>query len=177
MRRRRQTARALGVLGHGFTALRVVISPLVYVWIVAGESTLAAAAVACAMASDLIDGALVRRFGRPTRAGAWFDIHADLLLILCAFAGFAAAGILSGWLLAPISASFAVFVATATLRARLYDPIGRCIGGILMAAALAVCLATDALVQQAIGATAALACLLTIVARLASVLPGRQGQP
>jgi phosphatidylglycerophosphate synthase len=128
---------------------------------------LAAAAVAAAMLTDLVDGPLIRRFGRPSKAGAWLDVWADFLVIMSVFAGMATAGIFSFWPLVPIGASFVVFIATTGLGPTMYDPVGRYIGGILMVAALGVLLSEDFVVQQSIVSTLTIACLTTIVARLA----------
>jgi phosphatidylglycerophosphate synthase len=157
----------LARLGHALTASRVAVAPAIGWWIVDGRLGLASAALLAAMASDLLDGPLVRRFGRPTRIGAWFDIGADLLLVSAAFAGLAIAGVLAWWPLWAIGASFAVFAATA--RRRLYDPLGRSIGGVLMVAALAVLVTPDFAAQQVLGAAASIACAMTMGARLASV--------
>jgi len=157
----------LGWFGHALTLARVVVSPWILLWIIEGRFGLAAAALLAAMASDLLDGPLVRRFGRPTRAGAWFDIGADLGLVVCAFAGFAMAGVLGWWPLVWIGASFAVFVATS--RRRLYDPVGRSIGALLMIAAMGVLLVPDFAAQQALGVAASIACAMTMGARLVSV--------
>ena len=157
-----------GWLGHGLTAARLVASAWIFEWIVDGRFLLAAGAMLFAMASDLLDGPLVRRFGRPGTAGAWFDIGADLAVVAGAFAGFGAAGVLPWWPLWAIAASFAVFVATA--RRRLYDPFGRSIGGVLMLAATGVLLGADWLVQLALGWTAVGACVLTMLVRLAGAM-------
>jgi hypothetical protein len=60
------------------------------------------------------------------RGGALFDVWADFLVM-------AAAGIFSFCPLAPIGASFAVFIATSGMRPTMYDPVGQYIGGIVMA--------------------------------------------
>lgn len=158
----------LGWLGHGLTAARLVASAWIFQWIVDGRFLLAAGAMLLAMASDLLDGPLVRRFGRPSTAGAWFDIGADLALVVGAFAGFGAAGVLPWWPLWAIGFSFAAFAATA--RRRLYDPFGRSIGGVLMLAATGVLLGSDLLVQLALGWAAVSACALTMLVRLASAM-------
>jgi phosphatidylglycerophosphate synthase len=164
------------LLGHLLTVSRLASSPLIFGWIVEGRAELAAGAAAIAMLTDWVDGPLVRRFGCPSRAGAWFDVWADLLVIVAAFAGFAAAGILSFWPLILIGASFLVFVATSGVRPTMYDPVGRYIGGILMAAALVVLLAQDFVIQRSVEWTVVIACLATMAARLAHVLPAqRQG--
>jgi len=98
-------------------------------------------------------------------------VWADFLVIVAAFAGFAAVGILSFWPLLPIGASFALFIATSGLGPTMYDPVGRYIGGILMLGALGVLLAQDIMMQQAIELTVVIACLMTIVVRLTCTLP------
>lgn len=153
--------------GQLLTASRLAASPWISQWIADGRFSLASFALALAMATDLLDGPLVRRFGQPTRAGAWFDSCTDLALVAGAFAGCAVAGVLPWWPLWAIGASFAVFAATT--RSRFHDPLGRCIGGVLMVAALGVLLAPDLTAQLALGTMAGIACGLTIVARLASV--------
>jgi phosphatidylglycerophosphate synthase len=160
----------LGSLGHLLTAARLASAPFILDWIVGGRAELAAAAVGIAMLTDCVDGPLVRRFGRPSRASAWFDVWADFLVIAPAFIGFALAGILSSWPLVWIGGSFAVFIATSGLGASIYDPLGRYIGGMLMAAALGVLLAQDFAVQQSIELTVTVACLTTMAARLAYVV-------
>ena len=161
----------LGSLAHLLTGARLVSAPFIFAWIVEGSIELAAAAVGAAMLTDLVDGPLIRRFGRPSKAGAWFDVWADFLVIVAAFAGFAAVGILSFWPLLPIGASFALFIATSGLGPTMYDPVGRYIGGILMLGALGVLLAQDIMMQQAIELTVVIACLMTIVVRLTCTLP------
>lgn len=164
---------AAAALGHLLTAGRVTVSPWIFLWIVDGQHAAAAPALALAMLSDLLDGPLVRRFGVPTRAGAWFDICADLALVTSAFAGFALAGMLPVWPLWGIGASFIAFAATA--RRQLYDPLGRSIGGLLMAAALGVLLKPDFAIQLALGWMVCIACGLTIVARLLAVARAPSG--
>jgi CDP-diacylglycerol--glycerol-3-phosphate 3-phosphatidyltransferase/cardiolipin synthase len=161
----------LGSLAHLLTGVRLGSAPFIYAWIVEGSIELAAAAIGAAMLTDLVDGPLIRRFGRPSKAGAWFDVWADFLVIVSAFAGFAAVGILSFWPLVPIGASYALFIATAGLGPAMYDPIGRYIGGILMLGALGVLLAHDIVMQQAVALTVVIACLMTMVVRITYALP------
>lgn len=160
----------LGALGHLLTVVRLGSAPFVLGWIVEGRFELAAAATAIAMLTDCLDGTLVRRFGRPSQAGAWFDVWADFLVIASAFFGFAVAGILSFWPLLWIGGSFIVFIATSGLGPSIYDPLGRYIGGILMVAVFTVLLAPDFIIQQSIERTVTIACLATMAARLVYLL-------
>lgn len=115
----------LGSLGHLLTGARLGSSLFIFAWIVEGRIELAAAAVGAAMLTDVADGPLIRRFGRPSNAGAWFDAWADFLVIVSVFAGMATAGIFSFWPLVPIGGSFLVFTATSGLAMKMYDPFGR----------------------------------------------------
>jgi phosphatidylglycerophosphate synthase len=163
--------RALAFLAQVLTGSRAASAPLIFFWIGRGDFGPAAVAVAAALLSDCADGPLVRRFGVPTAAGAWFDVWADLLVILAAFGGLAAAGVAPAWPLLPICLSFALFVATARRRPVLHDPIGRYIGGILMVLALVLLTYEDLVVQEAMLWTAAIACSITMLGRVAYVLP------
>lgn len=159
-----------GSLGHALTGVRLATSPFIFLWVVEGRMELAAAALAAAMLTDVADGPLVRRFGRPSRVGALFDVSADFLVIVSAFAAMAIAGVLPSWPLLPIVASFAVFIGTLGLCPTMYDPVGRYIGGILMTGALAVLLAQETILQLAIASAMTIACITTIGVRLAHVL-------
>lgn len=159
----------LTLLPHALTALRLASAPLLVVAILWGWRPAAAGLMAFAMATDAADGPLARHFGRPSRAGAWFDVGADLAVILAVFGALAAAGTLSPWLLGPIVLSFLVFAATARRRVVMYDPVGRYIGGILMVLGFLALLVEDTVALGAIGWTAAAATGITIVIRLIAV--------
>lgn len=165
---------AIGTLAQALTGTRAASAPLIFAWIAGGNTGLAGLGVAAAMLTDYIDGPLVRRFGTPSTAGAWFDVWADFLVVVAAFGGLAWADMLPAWPLLPICISFALFVATSRRRPTIYDPVGRYIGGILMAAALTLLVVQDFLVQDTVVFTSAIACAITVAGRLAFVLP-RQG--
>jgi phosphatidylglycerophosphate synthase len=163
--------RALALLAQALTGLRAASAPPIFLWIGSGDLDLAAMAVAAALLSDCADGPLVRRFGTPSAAGAWFDAWADFLVIVAAFGGLAAAGMVPAWPLLPICLSFALFVATTRKRPVLYDPVGRYIGGILMVLALVLLTLPEFLVQETVLWTSAIACSITMLGRVAYVLP------
>jgi phosphatidylglycerophosphate synthase len=162
---------ALALLAQGLTGARAASAPLIFLWIGHGDLGLAAIGVAAALLSDCADGPLVRRFGTPSAAGAWFDAWADFLVIVAAFGGLAAAGMVPSWPLLPICLSFALFVATSHKRPVLHDPVGRYIGGILMVLALVLLTLPDLLVQETVLWTSAIACMITMLGRVAHVLP------
>jgi|GEM_PF-1005861 phosphatidylglycerophosphate synthase len=178
MNRRRVAAghAALGLLPHLLTGSRLLSAPLIVYWIGAGATRFAAAGLLAAMLTDFLDGPLIRRFGTPSRAGAYFDVWADFAVIAAAFGGLASAGMVAAWPLFPIGLSFALFLATAGKRPTIYDPVGRSIGGILMASSLVLLTVEDFLVQEAVLWTSSVACGITMVGRVAYLLPPR-GSP
>lgn len=167
---RHATAGVLALLPQLLTGTRLLSAPLLW-WLVTNFALGAAlACLALAMISDAVDGALVRRFGVPSRTGAYFDATADLAVILAAFSAFAWIGIYPFWLVGLIGLAFLAFVLTSRLTPSIYDPVGRYIGGILYAAAFATLLFSDALAQHTILWTATGALTITIGARAVHTL-------
>jgi CDP-diacylglycerol--glycerol-3-phosphate 3-phosphatidyltransferase/cardiolipin synthase len=150
---------------HALTALRLLLAPALPLLALQGRSTEIALLLGVALASDVADGFLARRLGVASDAGAWFDVWADFAIVLAAFVGFALVQAVSWWLPSLIVLSFAVFIATANLNDRIYDPVGRAIGLLLMVAGLVICMAPDLLVADAVALAAAGAISLTIVNR------------
>ncbi|MHB1109108.1 MAG: CDP-alcohol phosphatidyltransferase family protein [Devosia sp.] len=168
----------LAVLPHVLTATRVASAPLI-VWLIFDGEIMAATVLCIAgMITDYIDGPLIRRFGTPSKAGAYFDVWADFLIVLAVFGGLGLAGLLPLWPLVPICASFALFIATFERKPTIYDPVGRYIGGMLMTAAVVLLVAQDFLVQEVVSWTVAVACSIAMVGRLAYLAPwGASARP
>jgi phosphatidylglycerophosphate synthase len=143
-------ATVLALLPHALTVTRLAAAPLIFFAALAGEMVPAAVLVVLAMVTDAIDGPLVRRFGRPSEAGAMLDVWADFLTVFAAFAGLSAGGAIPLWPLLPIAASFALFLITARLGGVIYDPVGRYLGAVTMVAALLLLTVHDFLVQEII---------------------------
>jgi cardiolipin synthase len=80
------------------TFLRVVLVPFVVWAILEGHHTLAPALFAGAALTDVLDGAVARRFRLATPAGAWLDPVADKCLLSGVFLALAGAGIVPWWL-------------------------------------------------------------------------------
>jgi cardiolipin synthase len=80
------------------TLLRLVLVPFVILAILEGRHTLALALFAGAALTDLLDGAVARRFRLATPVGAWLDPVADKCLLSGAFLALAAAGMMPWWL-------------------------------------------------------------------------------
>jgi cardiolipin synthase len=80
------------------TLLRLVLVPFVILAILEGRHSLALALFAGAALTDVLDGAVARRFRLATPAGAWLDPVADKCLLSGAFLALAAAGMMPWWL-------------------------------------------------------------------------------
>jgi len=80
------------------TLLRLVLVPFVILAILDGRHTLALALFAGAAFTDVLDGAVARRFHLATQAGAWLDPVADKCLLSGAFLALAGAGAVPWWL-------------------------------------------------------------------------------
>jgi cardiolipin synthase len=80
------------------TLLRIVLVPFVILAILDGRHTLALALFFGAALTDILDGAVARRFRLSTPAGVWLDPLADKCLLSGAFLALAAAGMMPWWL-------------------------------------------------------------------------------
>jgi phosphatidylglycerophosphate synthase len=154
---------------HVLTALRLLSAPLLW-WLIGGGALgWALALLVLAMISDYADGQIARRWGRPSTAGAYFDVVADFAVIVAVFAGLAAGGALPPWLPILIAAAFALFLATSRAGPTIYDPVGRYVGALLFsAAALALAVPLPAVMTAVLWVSTA-ALIATIAARAAYV--------
>ena len=80
------------------TILRLVLVPFVVSAILDGRHFLALALFAGAAVTDLLDGAVARRFRLATPVGAWLDPVADKCLLSGVFLALACAGTVPWWL-------------------------------------------------------------------------------
>jgi cardiolipin synthase len=80
------------------TFFRFGLVPFVIRAILDGHHTLALALFAAAAFTDVLDGAVARRFRLATPAGAWLDPIADKCLISGVFLALAGAGTVPWWL-------------------------------------------------------------------------------
>jgi cardiolipin synthase len=80
------------------TMLRLVLVPFVILAILDGRHILALALFAAAAITDILDGAVARRFRLATPAGAWLDPLADKCLLSGVFLALAGAGTVPWWL-------------------------------------------------------------------------------
>ncbi len=98
------------------TLLRLVLIPFVILAILEGRHTLALALFAGAALTDLLDGAVARRFRLATPAGAWLDPVADKCLLSGVFLALAGAGTVPWWLVVIIfGRDFYILAGAATV--------------------------------------------------------------
>ncbi|MCA1452391.1 CDP-alcohol phosphatidyltransferase family protein [Bradyrhizobium sp. BRP22] len=164
------TLELLRLLPQFLTGLRLVSALLLWWLVTSLEFQSALICLGFAILSDAVDGSLVRRFGVPSRAGAYFDATADFAVVAAAFSAFAHLEIYPTWLVALIALAFLVFILSSIVTPMIYDPIGRHIGGILFVATAATLLLHDFLVQSVILSVATGSLGMTLGARTAYVL-------
>jgi cardiolipin synthase len=98
------------------TLLRLVLVPFVILAILDGRHIQALAWFAAAAFTDLLDGAVARRFGLATPVGAWLDPVADKCLLSGVFLALAAARTVPWWLVGIIfGRDFYILAGAATV--------------------------------------------------------------
>ena len=131
------------------SASRNVAAPVLHLLITAGRFRDGAVLLGVAAATDLLDGALARRLGAVTRAGAWIDVTTDFVLVAAGFIGLAAVGASPAWVPLLAALMFAQFIVSSRGAGPVYDPIGRYYGGFLYGVLAAILLAPDPAVWHA----------------------------
>jgi cardiolipin synthase len=89
-------------LPNAFTALRLLLAPVVIAAILQARHTLALELFLLAAVTDVIDGALARRLGQPTTTGAYFDPIADKCLLSGVFLALGWARLVPRWIVAVV---------------------------------------------------------------------------
>jgi cardiolipin synthase (CMP-forming) len=89
-------------LPNFLTLIRILLAPVVIAAILHGHLSAALGWFLAAGVTDVIDGAVARRFGQMTTAGAYLDPIADKLLLSGSFLALAAAKVVPWWLVAVI---------------------------------------------------------------------------
>jgi CDP-diacylglycerol--glycerol-3-phosphate 3-phosphatidyltransferase/cardiolipin synthase len=131
------------------SASRIVAAPVLHLLITTGRFRDAAVLLGCAAATDLLDGALARRLGAVTRAGAWVDVTADFVLVAAGFTGLVTVGAAPAWVPLLAALMFVQFIVSSRGDGPVYDPVGRYYGGFLYGVLAAVLLAPDLAVWHA----------------------------
>ena len=119
------------LIPSGISSLRLVALPLFLYFFSTGATTLCLLIFALAQVTDLIDGYVARKLKVTSRFGAYFDAVTDFVLISGVFAAFTVSNYYPAWMLLLITLSFAQFIASSLYSKKLYDPLGKYIGGVL----------------------------------------------
>lgn len=88
----------LRFLPNGLSLLRLLLTPLIYWTIVQGKTSLSFVVLAVALATDVLDGWLARRFHWSTPQGQILDPLADKIFVIGLFAALAVKGLVPLWL-------------------------------------------------------------------------------
>lgn len=108
-------------LGNLLTVARIVLTPLFVMLVMAAEQSrlcgwLAVVVFAAVAASDVWDGRFVRRWGRESRLGRFFDHFADIGFLLPALGVYVWLGLMPWWVPAAVTAAFAFYVVDSQWR-------------------------------------------------------------
>jgi phosphatidylglycerophosphate synthase len=95
---------------NGLTLLRLLSVPVFVHAVLHGHSALAAMLFALAIASDLADGWVARRYGEASPLGGLADHAADALFVTAGSAAFAWRALLPVWLPVAIAVAFTQYV-------------------------------------------------------------------
>jgi cardiolipin synthase len=89
-------------LPNAVTTLRLLLAPVVVAAILASRHLLALEWFLLAAVTDVIDGALARRFSQPTTSGAYFDPIADKCLLSGVFLALGWSRLVPRWIVAVV---------------------------------------------------------------------------
>jgi len=113
------------------TAVRVLLLPVIVGTWIYGHVAVALFLYSLAVLSDVVDGFIARRLGAASGLGAFFDVIADVVLVVSLLVVLGLHSVVPRWLfLAPLMAASAFFMTSERTSPR-YDPVGRHYGGIL----------------------------------------------
>ncbi len=105
----------------------LIVISISYQWYALGLTWFLAAIL-----TDIFDGKLARRIGTACRRGAFIDASADFILILLCTGGLIWKGIFPWWLAILEVNIFSQFLLTSRNVEKMYDPLGKHIGTVLM---------------------------------------------
>ncbi len=170
---------------NGLTATRFLLGPGLAACVLAGEAGWAGALFALAVATDLADGRVARRYGQVSPLGGLLDHAADASFVSFGCAALAALGMLP-WLLPPLIAlaflQYALDSRLLSARGLHPSPLGRA-NGIAYFVVVAIPLLRDALGLgwpgparvRALGWLLVASTLLSMLDRLRLLLRARRG--
>ncbi|MDP9169220.1 MAG: CDP-alcohol phosphatidyltransferase family protein [Acidobacteriota bacterium] len=85
-----------------FTMVRILMTPFILFELAHGRFLLGGWLFGAAATTDLLDGAVARRFGAETKIGLYLDPVADKILLTSIYIGLAVGGAVPVWLVAVI---------------------------------------------------------------------------
>lgn len=113
------------------TAVRVLLLPVIVGTWIYGNVAVALFLYGLAVLSGVADGFAARSLGAATGFGAFFDVIADVALVVSLLVVLGLHSVVPRWLLlAPLTAASAFFMTSQRTSPR-HDPVGRHYGGIL----------------------------------------------
>ncbi len=86
------------------TLVRILMTPFILIELSRGEYLIGGWSFGAAAFTDVLDGALARRFGGQSKAGQYLDPIADKVLLSCVYIGLAAGGAVPLWIVVLIFA-------------------------------------------------------------------------
>lgn len=110
--KRRSAFRQILTLPNQLTMLRMLVLPFILIAMIYRQHGLALTLFLAAVATDIIDGTIARRFGQKTQLGAYLDPLADKLLLSSAFIAQALIGTIPWWLTILVLSRDVVILAT-----------------------------------------------------------------
>jgi len=102
---------------------RIILVPIVFWLLLAGQFQAAFFAFVLAGISDAVDGFLAKRFEWVTELGAYLDPLADKMLIVCIFLALGVHGDLPSWLVIAVVTRDVLIVAGILLAWLLHKPV------------------------------------------------------
>ena len=110
--KRRSAFRQILTLPNQLTMLRMLVLPFILIAMIYRQHGLALTLFLAAVATDIIDGTIARRFGQKTQLGAYLDPLADKLLLSSACIAQALIGTIPWWLTILVLSRDVVILAT-----------------------------------------------------------------
>lgn len=121
----------LNIVPSIITAFRVILAFIFLYLFLNNMIILGITVFLLAIITDALDGYIARKYDLSSSFGAYFDIFADLFLVLIGFLAFIIKGIYPAWVLFLIILVFIQFIVTSRFKKLVYDPIGKYYGAFL----------------------------------------------
>ncbi len=110
-------------VANAITLLRILLIPLLVIFLIGGEPRFAFLVFVAAGISDGLDGFVARFFGQKTRLGAYLDPIADKLLLITSYITMAVINDLPAWLAVLVVSRDIIILAGVTILIILDRPV------------------------------------------------------